>query len=77
MTQAISHILEEVELLSENERMELRSVILERVQPSPAQGARDVLEMAARVYGGLSGAQISEVEKIALNRRDFFNRDAV
>ncbi len=36
----------------------------------------DVLELAARVYEGLSEEQIAEVEKIALDRRDFFDRTA-
>ena len=32
----------------------------------------DLLELAAKVYEGLSDQQITEVEKIALDRRDFF-----
>jgi predicted DNA-binding antitoxin AbrB/MazE fold protein len=36
--------------------------------------AEDMLELAARVYQGLSDEQIDEVERIALDRRDFFDR---
>jgi predicted DNA-binding antitoxin AbrB/MazE fold protein len=32
----------------------------------------DLLELAAKVYEGLSDQQIAEVEKIVLDRRDFF-----
>jgi predicted DNA-binding antitoxin AbrB/MazE fold protein len=32
----------------------------------------DMLELAARVYEGLSKEQVEEIEKIALNRDDFF-----
>ena len=32
----------------------------------------DLLELAAKVYEGLSDQQIAEVEKIALDRRNFF-----
>lgn len=34
----------------------------------------DVLNLAADVYEGLSDDEINEVEKIALARRDFFDR---
>ena len=32
----------------------------------------DILGLAAQVYQGLSEGEIAEVEKIALDRRDFF-----
>lgn len=32
----------------------------------------ELLELAARVYEGLSEAQIDEIEQIALDRSDFF-----
>ncbi len=41
-----------------------------------AAGPEDILDLAARVYEGLSDEQITEVEKIALDRRDFFDRKA-
>ena len=34
----------------------------------------DILALAARVYSGLSEEQVRSVEKIALDRRDFFDR---
>ncbi len=39
------------------------------VEPGPQQ---DVLELAAKVYEGLSEEQIDEIEKIILDRGDFF-----
>lgn len=36
----------------------------------------EVLELAARVYEGLSQDQIDEIEQIALNRRHFFSSRA-
>lgn len=36
--------------------------------------ATDVLRLAAQVYDGLSDEQVREVESIALNRRDLFDR---
>lgn len=35
-----------------------------------------ILALAARVYDGLSPQDITEVEQIALQRRDFFGDDA-
>jgi predicted DNA-binding antitoxin AbrB/MazE fold protein len=32
----------------------------------------DVLALAAKVYEGLSGEEIDEIERVALVRRDFF-----
>jgi predicted DNA-binding antitoxin AbrB/MazE fold protein len=34
--------------------------------------SHDLLELAAKVYEGLSDQQIAEIEKIALDRQDFF-----
>ena len=36
--------------------------------------ATDILELAAQVYSGLSDEQVLEIEQIALERRDFFNK---
>jgi hypothetical protein len=35
-----------------------------------------ILALAASVYAGLSAQDITEVEQIALQRRDFFGDDA-
>ncbi len=35
---------------------------------------RDVLDLAADVYAGLSEDEVNEVEQIAFDRRDFFGR---
>lgn len=37
-----------------------------------AETPEDVLSLAAKVYDGLSGDEIDEIERIALDRRDFF-----
>jgi len=42
------------------------------VETAAENAATDVLRLAAQVYEGLSGAEIDEVERIALNRQDFF-----
>lgn len=44
------------------------------VVEGPTQSPDDVLQLAARVYEGLSAAQIQEVEAIALDRGHFFSR---
>jgi len=36
--------------------------------------ANDILHLAGLVYSGLSDEQVRELEHIALERRDFFNR---
>lgn len=36
------------------------------------QSSDDLLELAAKVYEGLSDEQVSEIEGIALDRKDFF-----
>ena len=38
----------------------------------PAQSAASPLDLAAQVYEGLSENQIDEIERIALDRDDFF-----
>lgn len=42
------------------------------VEISSEEETEDLLELAAKVYQGLSDEQINEIEKIALNRRRFF-----
>jgi len=42
------------------------------VETPTKDAATDILRLAAQVYEGLSDAEIDEVERIALNRRDFF-----
>jgi len=34
----------------------------------------DVLKLAAKVYAGLSGEEVAEIERIALDRTTFFSR---
>lgn len=41
------------------------------VEP-PAESATNPLELAAQVYQGLSESEIDEIERIALDRHDFF-----
>lgn len=36
----------------------------------------DILDLATGVYGGLSDAEVKEIEQIALDRRDFFKKAA-
>lgn len=36
------------------------------------QASDDLLELAAKVYEGLSDEQVNEIEGIALDRKDFF-----
>lgn len=42
------------------------------IETAPEVDSNDLLELAAKVYEGLSDQQIAEIEKIALDRRDFF-----
>lgn len=42
------------------------------IETTPEEGPDDMLELAARVYQGLSDQQVNEIEKIALDRGDFF-----
>lgn len=58
-------LLEESDLpLSEGQRVRLRIEMPD-----------DMLELAADVYEGLSEEQIAEVERAALDRREFFGED--
>ncbi|HUQ69749.1 MAG TPA: antitoxin family protein [Planctomycetaceae bacterium] len=43
----------------------VRVTVEEAAEPEP-------LRLAARVYEGLAEAEIDEIERIALNRREFF-----
>jgi hypothetical protein len=38
----------------------------------PAQSSISPLDLAAQVYEGLSDSQVEEIERIALDRSDFF-----
>ena len=44
---------------------------VEAASEAPTEG---LLDLAAKVYQGLSDKQIREIEAIALNRADFFRR---
>ena len=44
---------------------------VETASEAPTEG---LLDLAAKVYQGLSDKQIREIEAIALNRADFFRR---
>ncbi len=50
--------------LAEGQRVRL---IVETAAPD------DLLELAAQVYAGLSEEQINEIERIALERKEFFS----
>ena len=57
--------------LSEGQQVRL---VVETLTEAPD----DLLESAAQVYQGLSGEQISEIERIALERHDLFgNRSSL
>ena len=42
------------------------------IEASPEERLDDLLELAARVYEGLSDDQIDAIEEIVLDRQDFF-----
>ena len=42
------------------------------IDTAPEASSDDLLELATKVYEGLSDQQIAEIEKISLDRRDFF-----
>ena len=44
------------------------------VETLSEESGEDLLTLAAQVYRGLSAKQIDEIERIALNRRDFFGQ---
>lgn len=54
--------------LSEGQRVHLRV---------EAASAVDVIELASKVYDGLSPDEIDEIERIALDRSNFFGRRSV
>ncbi len=39
---------------------------------TPPESPEELLDLAAEVYAGLSSKDIDEIERIALDRRDFF-----
>ena len=49
-----------------------QQVLLE-VEPLTAEPADNLIELATQVYEGLSENDINEIEKITLERRDFFS----
>jgi hypothetical protein len=53
MTQAVAHILNEVEQLTEGERRELRHVIVERIPMSEDLSDDDFAALAAASFGAL------------------------
>ena len=52
--------------LSEGQRVRLE------VETPPGETVEDILELAANVYEGLSDEQIDEIERVVLDRKDFF-----
>ncbi len=53
------------------EGQQVRLIIETSTQPP-----EDALDLAVRVYEGLSEEEIVEVERIAMDRRDFFSGEA-
>jgi predicted DNA-binding antitoxin AbrB/MazE fold protein len=51
-----------------------QQVLLE-VEPVDEKSETSPLELATLVYRGLSESEIDEVEKIALDRQDFFSEE--
>lgn len=45
-----------------------------RVEPACSVPPQDLLDLAAKVYEGLSEEEIDEVERIALDRGSFFGK---
>lgn len=41
---------------------------------TPAETQDDLIELAAQVYDGLTEEEVDEVERLALDRRSFFDR---
>ncbi|HKQ08230.1 MAG TPA: antitoxin family protein [Blastocatellia bacterium] len=39
---------------------------------APAEAQEDLIDLATQVFDGLSDKEIDEIERIALDRRDFF-----
>jgi predicted DNA-binding antitoxin AbrB/MazE fold protein len=44
------------------------------VQPTPSVSPLDVLSLAAKVYEGMTPEDIADVERIALDRSNFFRQ---
>ena len=44
------------------------------VEPILQDAGLDVFKLAAKVYAGLSGEDVAEIERIALDRTTFFSR---
>jgi len=44
------------------------------VEPIPQDSEKDVLDLAAKVYAGLSDADVVDIERIATDRTDFFSQ---
>ena len=53
--------------LSDGDRVRLT------VEPILPNTGLDVLKLAAKVYAGLSGGDVAEIERIALDRTNFFS----
>ncbi len=45
------------------------------VELVPKSATDDILDLAGQVYDGLSVQDIDEIERIALDRSDFFRKD--
>lgn len=43
-------------------------------EPKEKPGAEDVVGLFAKVFEGMTTAEIDEIEKVVLDRRDFFGR---
>ena len=41
-----------------------------------SDGPEDILQMAARVYSGLSEPDVEDIERIALDRSNFFTKQS-
>ena len=54
--------------LSDGERVRLT------VEPISQDAAKNVLDLAAKVYAGLSDSDITDIEKIASDRSNFFSQ---
>jgi len=44
------------------------------VEPIPQDSKKNVLDLAAKVYAGLSDDDVTDIEKIAMDRTNFFSR---
>ncbi|MGH9802583.1 MAG: antitoxin family protein [Blastocatellia bacterium] len=78
MEQAVEAVFEngifrviEPSVLHIPEGQKVKLMVEETVQP----GRQDSLELLTTMYDGLSEQEIDEIERIILDRRDFFGRD--